>query len=210
MPATRDDAVAHELGVGIAGAHRVDGDAARGGLGRERAREADERVLCRAIGRDIRVAFEAGGGCDIDDAAEAALDHARQHRLACIDRAHEVDVPHGAEHGWVGLGEGAGLDRPGIVHQDGNGTAGRFGGGHLALDLDHVGDVGHAAARGVAGVDRLAQRRFGAADHGHDGAGARERGGDRAADAATAAGDESMLAVERHGVPLARPGIGAR
>ena len=53
------DAVAHELGIGIARADRVDGDAARAGLDRERAREADERVLGRAIGRDIGIALEA-------------------------------------------------------------------------------------------------------------------------------------------------------
>jgi len=35
-------------------------------------------------------------------------------------------------------------------------------------------------------------------DHGHRGAGARERGGDRAADPAAAAGHESMLARKRH------------
>ena len=68
---------------------------------------------------------------------------------------------------------------------------------HLALDLDHVGDVGDAAAGGVAGLDRFPQRRLGAADHRHGGAGSRERGGDRAADAASAAGHESVLASER-------------
>src|SRR5262245_42034913 len=54
------------------------------------------------------------------------------------------------------------------------------------------------AARGLARGDRLAQRRLGAADHGHRGAGAGERGGDRAANAAPAASHESMLARKRH------------
>jgi hypothetical protein len=43
-----------------------------------------------------------------------------------------------------------------------------------------------------------------AADHRHPGACARQRGSDGAADAASATSDESMLAVERHGVGFRR------
>ena len=52
------------------------------------------------------------------------------------------------------LANGADLDRAGIVDEDGDRPARRFGGGHLALDLARVGDVGNAAAGGVAGGDR--------------------------------------------------------
>jgi hypothetical protein len=109
-----------------------------------------------------------------------------------------VHVPHGAEDRGIGLDKGAGFDRAGIVDEDGDRPARRLRRRHLAFDLDHVGDVGDPASRGFAGGDRLAQRRFGASDHGHRGAGAGERGGDRAADAAAAAGHESMLARKRH------------
>ena len=89
-------------------------------------------------------------------------------------------------------------DRPGIVDQNVDRPAGRFGCRHLAPDLDRIGDVGDAASRGLAGGHRRAQRRLAAADHGHGGAGAGERRRDGAADAASAAGDQSVPARERH------------
>ena len=86
----------------------------------------------------------------------------------------------------------------GIGDQDVDRPARGLGRRHLAPDLDRIGDVGDAVARGLAGGHRRAQRRLAAADHRHGGAGAGERGGDRAADAASAAGHQSVLACERH------------
>src|SRR5207237_4908596 len=77
-----------------------------------------------------------------------------------------------------------------------------LGGADLPLERGRVGHVGDGAARRRTGCDRRAQRRFAAADHGHGGAGAGERRGDRAPDAAAATGDEGMLARERHGLTL--------
>jgi len=120
-----------------------------------------------------------------------------------MNSAHDMDVPHRLEDRGVRLDEGAGRDRAGVVDEDGDGPASSFGRRHLALDLDRVGDIGDAAARGLAGGHGRAQRRLAASDHGHGGAGAGERGGDRAADAASPAGDQSVLACERH-IPAGR------
>ena len=189
------DAVAHEVGVGVARADRIDGDAGRAVSSGERAHQADHRVLGRAVGGDIGVALQAGGRGDVDDAAEAALDHAGEHRL---DR----DAPcpctftfeHAPEDRSVGLGERRGLGRAGIGDEDVDGAARGRGRRHLPPDLGRVGDVGDGVARGRAGGDRRAQRRFAAAEHGDGGAGSGQRRGDGAADAASAAGDQSVLA----------------
>ena len=82
------------------------------------------------------------------------------------------------------------------------GPRARLGGRHLA-DLARVGDVGDPASGGSPAATASRNGFFAAADHGHGGAGAGQRGGHRAADAASAAGDESMLAVERHCLPPA-------
>ena len=68
---------------------------------------------------------------------------------------------------------------------------------HLAPDLDRIGDIGDAAARGLAGGHRPrngASLRPTTVTAGRR----RQRGGDRAADAASPAGDQSVLACERH------------
>ncbi len=117
-----------------------------------------------------------------------------------MDRTHHVDIPHPAEHRWIGFAERTALDRAGVVHEDGDRAASRLGRGHLALDLGGIGHVGEAASGGVACGHGGAQRRLGAADHGHRRAGPGERGRDRAANAAAAAGDESMPACQRHGL----------
>jgi hypothetical protein len=192
------EAVAHELGIGVSRADRIDGDAATRDLGGERAGEADERMLGRAIGRDIRITLEAGGRGDVDDASAAALDHARQHRLAGMDGAHDVHVPHPVEHRRLAFVEPAGLGRAGIVDQDGDRPPLAFGGADAPTRLHGIGDVGDLVAGRIAGRDRFPQRRFAAADHGDAGAGARERAGDRAADPATAAGDQRVLACQGH------------
>ena len=82
-------------------------------------------------------------------------------------------------------------------------SAGGLGRRHLAPDLDRVGDVGDGAPRGLSGGNRRAQGCLAASDHGHDGAGSGQRRGDRAADAASPAGDQSVLACERH-IPAGR------
>src|SRR5262249_24845077 len=109
------DAVAHELSVGIAGANRVDRDPARCGLGGERARQAHERVFRGAIGADIGIASEPRRRRHVDEAAEPALDHARQHRLGRIDRAHQVHVPHGAEDRGSALIKGPDSTEPALL-----------------------------------------------------------------------------------------------
>ena len=75
-----------QFGFGIAGAHRVDGDAFRRDFERERARQTDHAVLRRAIRGDIRVADLPRRARDVDDAAAAAFEHARAARRACRER----------------------------------------------------------------------------------------------------------------------------
>ena len=121
-----------------------------------------------------------------------------------------MDVQHGAEHRRLGLDEGAGRGGAGVVDEDGDRAACRLGGGDLTFDLGRVGDVGDRASGGVARCHGRLQRCLGAADYGHDGAGAGKRRGNRAADTAAAAGDESMRVGERHRFDLDAPGPRAK
>ena len=88
------EALGDEIGVGKARADGIDGDAGLGRLERQRAHEADDRVLGGAIGAHIGIALQARGRGHGDDAAEAALGHGAQHRLRRVDDAHQVDVEH--------------------------------------------------------------------------------------------------------------------
>ena len=78
----RGDAVAHQVGVGEARTDRVDGDAGLRRLQRQRAHQPDHRMLGGAVGDDIGVALQARGRGDRDDAAEARARSCRRARPA--------------------------------------------------------------------------------------------------------------------------------
>ncbi len=94
---TDGDGFAHEIGVGIAGADRIHGHAGFGGFDRQRAHEADDRMLGGAIGRHIRIALQSGGRGDGDDTSEFTGDHVAHHRLRAVDGAHDVQIEHALE-----------------------------------------------------------------------------------------------------------------
>ena len=73
---------------------RADGvarHAVRRRVDRDRAREADQRVLGRAVGGLARPRALARGGAHVDDAAPAGADHVGQHEPGELERRVQVD-----------------------------------------------------------------------------------------------------------------------
>ena len=195
----------HEVGIGVARADGVDGDAALDDLERERPREPDEPVLGRAVGRDVRVARHAGRARDVDDAAPPGLQHVGECAPRATVGAREVHVEHGLPAVRLHLGERHAVDRPRVVDEHGHRPERRAGFGERLLDAGFVGHIrGHgreALGMGVSefvgeGLERLRR----AAYERHVGAEGGQPAGDRGADPPAAAGDDGVPPVERSGV----------
>ena len=187
------DGVAHDAGVRVPGADRVDGDAGLRDLERECARHADEAVLRRAVGRAIGVAPQAGRARNVDDAAPVRGQHGGNRGARAVVGAGQVDVQHHAPEGLVALGERAALRQPRVVDEDRDLARRRARLPEGTLDLLRVRHVGRhrerAARQRRRGRLELARR---AAEQRHARAGRGERACDRGADAASAAGDECV------------------
>ena len=148
-------------------------------------------MLGGAVGADIGIALEPGGGSHRDHAAMPPLLHRRQHRLDGVDHAHEIDVHHLAEQRGIGFCERRRHRGAGVGHQDIDRLP-RRGLCQRGLDRGLVGDVGHHGGLRQPGGHNFVQHRPVTAEHRHSGASARQRGGDGAADAATAAGNQGV------------------
>ena len=74
--------------------HGIDDHALGGQLLAQRLGEAQHRRLGGGIGAGIGVAFLAGDGGDIDDAAIAGFHHHRGDGAAAIEQSVDVDVHH--------------------------------------------------------------------------------------------------------------------
>ena len=92
----------------------------------------------------------------------------------------------------IGLAERRGRDAAGIRHQNVERAAGGFGRLHAGLDRRRIGDIGHDHTGRMTRRDRIVERGLLAAKDGHGRAGRRQRRRHGAADAAAAAGHESM------------------
>src|SRR5581483_10108805 len=196
LPRGARHVVVHHLGVGVARAYGVDGDAAFRRLQRQRAHQPDHGMLRRRIGGDIGITLQPRRRGHDDDAAEAARDHAAKHRLNGMHHAHDIDVEDATELVGRGPGKGRASRDARISDQDvyGSGIRGR------ALcrigDGAGVGDVSDRVSAGLALRDGVLQRAFLAPQHGHLGSGFRQSRGDGAANPATAAGHQRMPACE--------------
>ena len=76
----------------VGGADGIDGDVGVSGFQRHHFREAEQTVLGGDIGRLERRRHQRVDRTDIDDAAETAITHARQHRLGHPGGAGQHDV----------------------------------------------------------------------------------------------------------------------
>ena len=86
------DGAVEQRRFGKTRADRIDGDAGLGGFERQGAGQSDDAMLGGDIGRDIGIAFQAGGRGDEDDASPFFLAHAGERRLHREKRAGEIDV----------------------------------------------------------------------------------------------------------------------
>src|SRR4051794_29504283 len=87
------EANAH-LRAQVAGRHRVHRDLAGAELARERAREAVEGCLRRAVDGQAAVARHPGDGGDVDDPAGTAGEHAANDGARHLDGRSDVQVEH--------------------------------------------------------------------------------------------------------------------
>ena len=97
-----------------AGAHRIDRDPTWRQLRRQRPGKPDDAMLGRAVGGDIGVALEPGGGGDEDDAPPgciAPLCESGSAALTRQERAGQVDVEHALPVGEVDLARSARFPR---------------------------------------------------------------------------------------------------
>ena len=184
-------------GVDEPGRDRVDGDALGTELEGEGLREPDDAGLRRHVGRHERLAALRTGRGDVDDTTPAGLEHVREHDLAAVVGAHEVDVEHPLPGPGVDLQEGAEDMEPGVVDQDRGSTKTVSHLGDRDLDAGAVGDVGlDADGRSAAGGDlrrRLLRRGGVAVENGHGRAVGGQPLADGQPDARTAAGDHGDL-----------------
>ena len=115
-----------------------------------------------------------------------------------MNHAHEIDVDHAPEQRRVGFCERRRFGDPGIGDQDIDRLP-RCGFRNRGTDGGLIGNIGHDGKMRGAGGNRLIQHRAVAAEHGDNGARLGQRGGDRAADAAPAAGNKRMLGSRQTG-----------
>ena len=203
LPDVPDDV--HRLGVHHAGRDREHDDASVLHFEREVLAEADEAGLGDAVRVEKGLRDDAGAAGDVDDAAGAALEHARQDDARAEHVADQVVVDGLADFIKVEGLERArdGARRAGVVHEQRRRAEDalrlrehRFDGGGL---FDVGGDRCGAAAVGLDQRHRFGEL-LGRAGGDHDGgAGGGERLRDRAADAAATARDDGDLSFEYSG-----------
>ena len=199
----RVDDLVEELGVGVAGAERRDGDPAAGGLGAQGAGEADDGPLRGRVGRHPRGGHEPGEGGGVEDVAAVGLgEHLVVGGARAVDDTPDVDAERVLPVRIGGLLERTGEEHPGVVDHDveppvlGDRRADEL------TDRFGVADVHGRRARAAERRGRFLRGR--AVDVGdHDVAAALdELTGDLEADARPSAGDDAdpgLEALARHG-----------
>jgi len=175
-----------------------DADAGAVDLAPERLAERDDAGLRRRVGRrggEVRVARDARV---VDDLAVAAPEHAGQQRTGEMGHRDEVDLEHRVDLVEVLLLEQAAGETAGVVdeqidvRQSGSAPIDRRARGQV--DLDGA-DLARAARRGDDRVHLAGRPRPGEQQRERL---ARQRLGDRAADAAVGAGDQRRLPLQLH------------
>src|SRR5690606_20028237 len=147
-----------QRGLHVGRAEGVDGDVGVGGFQGDHLGEADEAVLGGDVGALVRAGDQGVDRADVDDAAEAALAHARQHGAG---EAGDADQHH--LHQEVPLGDGEVFQRGDVLQA-----------GVVDQYVDRARDRGQGGGDAVVGGD-VEHQRFGraagVADAGGDGVG---------------------------------------
>jgi len=191
--------VAHDVGLGVAGADGIYRHRLLRQFEGQCAGEAEHAVLGRAIGGDIGVALERSRAGDIDDAPPAGLQHAWQHRMDAEVGAGEVHRQHLVPQGEVGLAYRRAHRLAGIVDEYGHRAERLGGGGKRGRGRFRIGKVDglamHLAQRPQA--RGFVFQRSGIAAHQGDGGALFDQGArDRGTDAASAAGNHGVTATQ--------------
>ncbi len=122
------------------------------GFGTQGFGEAEDGPLGGAVGGQAGDAHQAGGGGDVDDAAEVAAVHLREDGVGDAEHCVEIDV-HGAMPGGdLLIGEVSGGHEAGVVDEDVDAAEGFLGGTGAGADffgLAYVADVGVYERRGI-------------------------------------------------------------
>jgi hypothetical protein len=166
--------------------------------------QADQPVLGRQVGGLVDRGHQAVHRGNVDDAAPAALAHARQHRLHDVEGRGQVDGEDRVPALDREVLDRAGVLDAGVVDHDVDRPERARGRVDQAGGLVGAGQVGlHVGAARAAGLgqlrgNRLALRRRFDAVHDDMGAGLRHRLGDGQADALGGAGNQCGAAFQ-HG-----------
>src|SRR5207244_736464 len=186
-----------------AGSYLVDGDAARGVVHRELAREADDAVLGRDVGGPAARAHDAGDGGDVHDAPGGPRQHLHEGPLAADERAGEVDSDHALPEGQRQLGGGrVPVENAGRVDHDPERPERGDGPGDARVHVAPAACVALEEARAPAARLDRAERLLAAirqeVEHRDWRAASRQRLGDRPADAGAPARDERAATHQAH------------
>ncbi len=187
--------------IGVARANGVDRHALRRQLDGEGAGEADHAVLGRAVGRHVRVAFEAGRRRDEDDAtACVAIVFAQEigQRGLCGQKgAGQIDGDHPLPLRQIGPTERRALRRAGVGDDDVDWAMRAPCGLRHRQRFCLAGDIGDDGLGARQPGGKRLERLRATAGNRDGGAGGCQRLGDGGADAGAAARDQRMPAVER-------------
>jgi hypothetical protein len=209
-----------DVGVHEPRAHRVDVDARRAQFGVQRAREADHAVLRRRVGGRERETAQSRRRREVQQASLAGAAHRRHAGAREGERRRDVQVEHLAQHLRGRVLDLVRRCRAGVVDDDVGRSEAPFGLGDRRRGGVRVAQIGgERFGLGTACPEVLRERReprFVARDQQQPVPGLRECFGDRASDAAAAAGDDRggrLAAGIAHGRILharARPSPGQR
>ena len=193
-----------QLGLEVARAQAVDGDAVRPEVDRHALGQHLHRTLAGRVGRDAGAAQLALHRADVDDAAAPARHHALRHRLA--DDEHAVDI---GAHQLLPVGErefveGRAALQAGVVDEHVDGADLFLDRRHRGAHGGHIADV-EGTCMDLQALARQQQlcggqpRRVAPVQH-QRGAGLAEPARQREADARRRAGDQCHAAVQTKGV----------
>ena len=192
------------IGLGEAGADRVDGYALARQFQRQRPGQPDKPVFRCAIGGDITVAGKSGGRGDIDDAPIARVEHRRHYLLGAKIGARQVEGNRGVPLLAFEARERCAGGAAGVVDQNfrlrdplSNALERRNDGSLVGHVSDYRGDRDLMSVVNIAGS--LLEGIGAASDQCQIGAQTGQFIGDRRADAARPAGDNGVLAGQRPG-----------
>ena len=147
----RED-VPHHFGLGVAGANRIHVDAEGGQIDGQHLRQPQHAVLRGAIGGLPRRSDFARQRGDVHDPARSLLRHCPPHALGTDEDALQIDGQGPIPFLFAEIENRRVADDAGVIDQDVDSPGPRERFLHEPIDRLALGDVGHGAVGGKAGV----------------------------------------------------------